>query len=408
MQRRFLCLRAFLFGLQKEQTAKQDDGEDDGAKDSVLQVSAKNGSHESRDGGTGGATEISRECEQGKHGGSAEFDAFRSEREGSGPEDADGKTADDTSDESQNGIGRKTNDEIADDTEDGASHRCVFHGDLFAEFGVKDAGDTHRYGKAAGSEKVSRCFIDRKRAFRKGGDPLCYGKLGSSRADHHDQHEPENSLGKQFFIIGSVVFFFSDGEERNEGKEENIEKRNECEQAGEETPMLNTDEYEECRTEKNSCHNPPAIEGMEQAHNARFIFRGAGFDDGADENLEKSSADRIDHRGDEKSRKTVDHVGKERHADESERATDVCKQNGFSIAYFLYESGSEQIRRELCDEVDRDQERDLAKRNFVCRTERNEEEWREIDDDRLRDISDKTSEDRMFMCELIHKMIQPF
>ena len=118
--------------------------------------------------------------------------------------------------------------------------------------------------------------------------------------------------------------------------------------------MLNTDEYEECRTEKNSCHNTPAIEGMEQAHNARFIFRGAGFDDGADENLEKSSADRIDHRGDEKSREAVDHIGKKRHADESDCATDVRKQDGFPITYFLYESGSEQIRCELRDEVDRD------------------------------------------------------
>ena len=45
---------------------------------------------------------------------------------------------------------------------------------------------------------------------------------------------------------------------------------------------------------------------------------------------------------------------------------------------------------------------------MICRTERDEEERCEIDDDRLRDISDKTSEDRMFVCELIHKMIQPF
>ena len=267
-----MVLRVFLFGLQKEQTAKQDNGEDDGAKDSVLQVSAENGSHESCDGGAGGAAEVSRQCKQSKHGGSAEFDTFRSEGECAGPEDADGKTTDDTSDECQNGIGGKTDDEITDDTEDGASHRCVFHRDLFAEFGVKDTGNTHCDGKSAGSEEISRCFVNCKSAFRKGGDPLCDGKLGSTRADHHDQHEPENSLGKQLFIIGDIVFFLSDGEERNEGKEKDIEKRNESEQAGEEAPMLNADEYEKCRAEKNGCHDTPAIEGMQQAHNAGFVF----------------------------------------------------------------------------------------------------------------------------------------
>ena len=50
----------------------------------------------------------------------------------------------------------------------------------------------------------------------------------------------------------------------------------------------------------------------------------------------------------------MDHIGKKRHADESDCATDVRKQDGFPIAYFLYESGSEQIRCELRDEVDRD------------------------------------------------------
>ena len=360
----------FRLVLQKEQTAEQYDGEDHGAEDSVLQVTAENRGHESCDGGTGGTAEVTRKGKQGKHGRAAEFDAFRGKRECTRPEDTDGKAADDTADERDDGIGGKTNDQITDDAEERASHRRVFHGYFFAEFCVKDTGDTHRDGKAARTEQVSRRLIDRKCAFRKGGSPLCNGELGSARANHHDQHKPENLLGKELFVIGCIIFFLSDRIEGNEGKEKDVEKGNQREQTGEQTPMLNTDEYEERRAEQNGCHDSPAIEGVKKAHNARLVFRGTGFHDGADQNLEKTATDRIDHRGDQKSREAVDHIGKKRHADESDYATGVREQNRFAIADLLHVPRGKQVRQKLRDEIDGDQKRDSAERNIVRFAER--------------------------------------
>ena len=286
------------FVFQKEETAEQSDGENNGAENAVLQISAENGSHKTRDGGTGGTAEVTREGKQGKHGGAAEFHTLRCQRERSRPKDSDGKSTDDASDQGDHGIRGKTNDQIADDAKDRAKRGSMLHRNLFAEFRIKNAGDTHRNSEPTGTEKISDCFIDAESAFRKGGYPLCDGKLGSTCTDHHDQHEPENLLGKQLFIIGLVVFLFTDREKGNGGEEKDIEKWNERKQAGEKLPMLDADEHEERRAGEDGSNDTPAIEGVQKAHDSRLVFRRARLDDRADEDLKQTAADRVYHGGD--------------------------------------------------------------------------------------------------------------
>ena len=172
--------------------------------------------------------------------------------------------------------------------------------------------------------------------------------------------------------------------------------------------MFNTDENEECRTEKDRCHNTPAIEGVQKTHDPCFIFGGTGFDDRADENLKQTAADGIDHGGDQKSREAVDQIGKHRHTDQTECATGVCEQDRFPIAELLNVFGGEQVRQQLRDEVDRDEQRDLTEGDSVRFAERDKKKRSKIDDDRLRYISDKAGEYRVLMGKFLHKMIQHF
>ena len=261
-----------MFVLQKEKTAEHGNGEDDGAENAVLQVSAENGSHKSRNGRTGGAPEVTRKGKQCKHGRAAEFHTLRCKREGAGPENTDGKSADHASDQCNDGIGRKTDNQIADNAKDRAEHGSALHRNLFAEFCIENAGNAHRNGESASTEKISDGFVYRKCALCKRGYPLRNGKFGSSRANHHEKHEPENLLRKQLFIVGLVVFFFADRKEGNEGEEKDVEKGNEREQAGEESPVRNADKHEERCAEQNGGNDTPAIEGMQKTHDARFIL----------------------------------------------------------------------------------------------------------------------------------------
>ena len=172
--------------------------------------------------------------------------------------------------------------------------------------------------------------------------------------------------------------------------------------------MLNADEHEERRAEKDGSDDAPAIEGVKQAHDARFIFRGAGFDDRADEHLEQTAADGVDHRGDEKSRESGDEIGQERHAEKSRRAENVGKQDRFPITELLHVFGGDEVGQKLRHEVDGDQKRDLLQRDLIRLTEGQKKKRRKINNDRLRYISDKAGENRMLMCQFVHEMLQPF
>ena len=162
--------------------------------------------------------------------------------------------------------------------------------------------------------------------------------------------------------------------------------------------MLNADEHEERRAEKNCGDNAPAIEGVEQAHNARFIFRGAGFNDWTNEYFEQTATDGVDHRGDQKSREAGNEVGQERHAEKSRCAEYVGKQDRFPIAELLHVFGGDEVGQQLRYEVDGNQKCDLLQRYPIGFAEGQKKQGGEIDDDRLRYISDKAGENRVLMC----------
>ena len=79
-------------------------------------------------------------------------------------------------------------------------------------------------------------------------------------------HDAAESLKKEGLDLIEVYPVTDDYEEKD------IKKGNECEQAGEESPVLNADKYEERCAEQNGGNDTPAIEGMQQAHNAGFVF----------------------------------------------------------------------------------------------------------------------------------------
>ena len=403
MQRRrkgfFIILSISAFFLEKEKREEHYDREDDSAKDAVLQIAAANTGHEAGDAGTCGATEVTRKRKERKHRRAAEFDTLCRERKRSGPKDTDGEAAEDAADQTDDGCGRKTDHDIACDAEQSTCHRGVFHRDLFAEFRIEDTGDAHRDGKAASTEKVARSFIDVQAFFCEGGCPLCDGKLRCAGADHHDQHQPEDLLCKKLFVIGFVVFRVTDGIERNGCEKEHIGERDECENHRKDLPIFDAENDEEARAEKDGRNDAPAVEGMQKAHNAGFVFHGAGFHDGADENFQKTAADSVKRNGDEKACERRQDLGQDGHGDQTERAEKMRRNDAFAITDLVRVFGCDKVCEKLYAEIQRDEERDLLKRDSVRAAEGQKKKRREIDDDRLRDISDKASGDRMFMIE---------
>ena len=73
---------------------KEQHREDNGGKDTHPQIVVQTAGYESGKGGTTGATKVTGQRQQGKHGSTAAFDRGRSLAEGSGPQDTDRKTAD--------------------------------------------------------------------------------------------------------------------------------------------------------------------------------------------------------------------------------------------------------------------------------------------------------------------------
>jgi hypothetical protein len=138
---------------------------------------------------------------------------------------------------------------------------------------------------------------------------------------------------------------------------------------------------------------------MQKAHNASFVFHGAGFHDGADENFQKTAADSVKRNGDEKACERRQDLGQDGHGDQTERAEKMRRNDAFAITDLVRVFGCDKVCEKLYAEIQRDEERDLLKRDSVRAAEGQKKKRREIDDDRLRDISDKASGDRMFMIE---------
>ena len=55
-------------------------------------------------------------------------------------------------------------------------------------------------------------------------------------------------------------------------------------------PVLYTKEAEKQRGSQNHTHCSPAVEGMKKAHYTILVFKGASFNDGADKNLDETTA----------------------------------------------------------------------------------------------------------------------
>ena len=164
-------------------------------------------------------------------------------------------------------------------------------------------------------------------------------------------------------------------------------------------PIFDAENDEEARAEKDGRNDAPAVEGMQKAHNAGFVFHGAGFHDGADENFQKTAADSIKRNSDEKTCERRQDLGQKGHRDQTERAEKMRRNDAFAITDLVRVFGCDKVCEKLYAEIQRDEERDLLKRDAVRAAEGQKEKRREIDDDRLRDISDKASSDRMFMIE---------
>ena len=104
--------------------------------------------------------------------------------------------------------------------------------------------------------------------------PLVHCHLRSARTYHHKHKQPKNPCQQQL-SYGHTFAVFIKSCNRNPGIIECVEQRNTRPYKCKNPPVLNPENSKkQCGTQDNQ-NMPPAVEGMEQAHDSRLILRWA-------------------------------------------------------------------------------------------------------------------------------------
>ena len=110
----------------------------------------------------------------------------------------------------------------------------------------------------------------------------------------------------------------------------------------------------------------PAIKGVKQAHEARLVLRRTRLDDGADDDLNETSADGKDANGNEKPPEGRHDRRQNGKQDKPRRRKDMREQNAFAVADDGHEARGTDVGQQLDKEIDGDERGKLYERNAVA------------------------------------------
>ena len=140
---------------------------------------------------------------------------------------------------------------------------------------------------------------------------------------------------------------------------------------------------------ENHTDRTPAVEGVEQAHHAVLVFKGAGFDNGADQNFDQSAADGVQYNGDQDSRERMEHdLRQKRHQDKSQCGQNLRSGNADTVADAVSKFRGGKIHQKLGQVEDKRNQRDFFEGDSVGAFECQKQKRRKVRGNRLGDESE--------------------
>jgi len=386
--------------LEEQQAQHEDHREYRGYEQAQFQIAAGHFGNVSHQGGAYRGAQVTGQCQKGKHGGAAPGAFPGGEADGARPHDAHGKAAKGAARKAQNGQRGQGCQQIAADAQNAAQEHHLAQIQLFTEFAVEHPGDAHEHGKQTRSGQIAHGLGYAHGGFRKGRGPLAHGGFRAAGADHQQYHQPEDGRLQQAADTHAAAVFvqlLNGAADKVEG----IQQRHQSPDAGEDFPVLHAECGEEEGRTQNHTHRAPAIEGMEQAHGACLVLKGAGFHDGAQQNLFQAAADGIQHNAEQNADKghgeQLRHNGHQR---QTCRRHDLGGHNACPVAEFVGELGSDQIRQQLGQVEYQGDQRDLIQGDGIGVFEGQKQQRCEIGGDGLGDKADITGYEGLFVVLL--------
>ena len=144
---------------------------------------------------------------------------------------------------------------------------------------------------------------------------------------------------------------------------------------------------------------PPAVKGMQQAHRLFLVVGGAALHDRADQHLDQTPADGIQCHRDQKSAKSAWHdIRQDGQPKQSRRRKNMGKYDRYPVPDLIHQAGRDQIHQKLHAEIERDQHRNLSKRDLISLLKSQKQKRYKIIHHRLHDIAGKTGINCFLIC----------
>ncbi len=129
---------------------------------------------------------------------------------------------------------------------------------------------------------------------------------------------------------------------------------------------------------------PPAIKGMEQAHDARLILGGAALHNGGGQHLDQPSADGIEDGGDQQAPKGCTHQsGQKGQTQKAQSGKEMGGGDAGAVADLIDKKGGRKVGDQLGGKIQRYQQRKLGQRDAEGPLKGQKEQRRKIANDRL-------------------------
>ena len=108
--------------------------------------------------------------------------------------------------------------------------------------------------------------------------------------------------------------------------------------------MLRAEDREKERRAEDHADRAPTVKGVQKAHDARLVFKGAGLDDRAQQHLDESASDRIENDGDDDADERIgEKLRQKRHQDESECGNQLRSHHAGAVSDHIGKFDRDQV-----------------------------------------------------------------
>ena len=140
------------------------------------------------------------------------------------------------------------------------------------------------------------CFGYLQACFRKGGSPLAHCLLRCPCAHHGNGKNPEQLAGKQL-LYGHSLSVLIQGTHRHKAEIYRIQQRHQRPDKAKDSPVMYTGQARKTAWKSGLPPHGPSSRRNAAAHGRRFLVKGAGLHDRADQYLYQAAADGVKENG---------------------------------------------------------------------------------------------------------------